>query len=69
VRLESGLMNQLLYPSEPPLPREGAVSAITVVYPEQDVAVFGWELNWMVVYFALSLIFAFALKKPFGVTI
>ena len=69
VRLEGSLVNQLLYPSEPPLPDEGPVSAITVAYPESDVAVFGWDLNWMVVYFALSLIFAFALRKPFGVTI
>jgi uncharacterized membrane protein (DUF106 family) len=69
VRLERTLLNQLLYPSEPPLPDGGAVSAITVAYEEQDVAMFGWEFNWMVWYFALSLLFAFVLKKPFGVTI
>lgn len=69
VRLDGGFVNQLLYPSEPPLPDEAPISAITVAYPEGDVDVFGWELNWMVVYFALSLIFAFALRKPFGVTI
>jgi uncharacterized membrane protein (DUF106 family) len=69
VRLEGSFWNQLLYPSEPPLPDEGPVSAITVAYREQDLAVFGWSLNWMVWYFALSLIFAFALRKPFGVTI
>lgn len=68
-RLDGSLLNQLLYPSEPPLPADGRVSAITVAYEEQDLSVFGWDLNWMVVYFALSLIFAFALKKPLGVTI
>jgi uncharacterized membrane protein (DUF106 family) len=69
VRLESGLVNQLLYPSEPPLAGSGAATAITVAYPEQDVEMFGIGLNWMVWYFALSLLFAFALRKPFGVTI
>jgi len=69
MRLESSLVNQVLYPSEPPLPSDGPVTAITVAYPEADVAFLGWELNWMVVYFALSLIFAFVLRKPFGVTI
>jgi uncharacterized membrane protein (DUF106 family) len=69
VRLKAGLVNQLLYPSERPLPGDGPVSAITVAYQERDVSVFGWDLNWMIVYFALSLIFAFALRKPFGVTI
>jgi uncharacterized membrane protein (DUF106 family) len=69
VRLESSFVNQLLYPSEAPLAADGPVSAITVGYAEQDVAVFGWSLHWMIVYVALSLIFAFALRKPFGVTI
>lgn len=69
VRVESGLMNQLLYPSEPPLPRDGSISEIAVAYEEQDLPVLGMNLNWMVVYFVLSLVFAFALKKPFGVTI
>ena len=69
VRLEAGFVNQLLYPSEPPLPDDAPVSAITMAYREQDLAVFGWSLNWMIWYFALSLIFAFALRKPFGVTI
>ena len=69
VRLEGDFINQLLYPSEPPLPDEAPISAITVTYADGNIDVFGWELHWMVVYFALSLIFAFALRKPFGVTI
>lgn len=69
VRTDGGLMNQLLYPSEAPLPGDGPVSAITVAYREADIPVFGWDLNWMVVYFALSLLFAVVLRKPFGVTI
>ncbi len=69
VRLEGGFVNQLLYPSEPPLPEDAPVTAIAVAYREQDLGVWGWSLNWMVWYFGLSLIFAFALRKPFGVTI
>ena len=69
LRVEAGILNQLLYPSESPLPGRGPVSAITVGYAEQDVPIFGVSLNWMVLYFALSLVFAFILRKPFGVTI
>jgi uncharacterized membrane protein (DUF106 family) len=69
MRLDTSIVNQFLYPSEPPLPDDAPVAAITVAYPEQDLEVFGWSLNWMVWYFGLSLIFAFALRKPFGVTI
>ena len=69
VRLEPGLLNQLLYPAESPLPADGAVASITVAYPETDVHVLGWDLHWMIVYFALSMVFAFALRKRFNVTL
>jgi uncharacterized membrane protein (DUF106 family) len=69
VRLEQGFVNQLLYPSEAPLPSSGPVSAISIAYPEREIDVLGWRIHWMIVYFALSMIFAFALRKPFNVTI
>lgn len=69
VRLERGFLNQLLYPAEPPLPAGAAVTAITLAYPERDVRVFGWDLHWMIVYFVLSMVFAFALRKRFNVTL
>ena len=69
VRLEPTLVNEVLYPAEDPLPGDGAVSAITVAYPESDVSVLGWPVNWLVLFFVLSVAFAFALRKPLGVTL
>jgi uncharacterized membrane protein (DUF106 family) len=69
LRLEPGFVNQLLYPAESPLPADGAVTSISVAYPEADVSVLGWDLHWMIVYFALSMVFAFALRKRFNVTL
>ena len=69
VRLDPAFMNQLLYPAEPPLPGNGAVTSITIAYPERDIPVLGFELHWLIVYFALSMIFAFALRKRFNVTL
>jgi hypothetical protein len=69
LRLESGLLNAMLYPSEAPLPRGSAMSAISIGYAEGTVNVIGWKLHWMIVYFALSIIFAFGLRKPFGVVL
>lgn len=63
-----GFLDELLYPAEPPLP-DGSFRSIAVNYPEVDVNVFGWEIHWMIVYFVLSIVFAFALKGPFKVTI
>jgi hypothetical protein len=64
-----GFLNQLLYPAEPALPSAGAIDAITVTYPETNINVFGFEIHWMIVFFVLSIVFAFALRGPFGVTL
>jgi uncharacterized membrane protein (DUF106 family) len=68
-RLQAGFVNEVLYPAEPPLPPASPITAISVGYPERDIDVFGWRMNWMIVFFVLSIVFAFALRKPFGVTI
>lgn len=68
-RLERGFLNQLLYPAEAPLPSGAAVTSISVGYPERAIPVFGTELHWLIVYFALSMVFAFALRKRFNVTL
>jgi len=64
-----GFWNELIYPAEPSLPSDGAIEAITVTYPDANIDVFGFELHWMIVYFVLSIVFAFILRGPFGVTI
>ena len=64
-------MDQLEWPSEPPLPTDGAIRRITLDYPEGTMALLGWSWQWsfawMVVFFVLTMVFAFALKKPMGV--
>jgi uncharacterized membrane protein (DUF106 family) len=69
IRPAASFTDQLLYPSEPPLPADSALSSLTVAYQDGNVDVFGWQLHWMIVYFALSIAFAFALRKPFGVVL
>jgi len=76
VRHQPDFLNQLLYPGEAPLPTESPVRSIEVAYPERVLDLFGYSLHavagipaWMIIYFVLSMIFAFALKGRFGVTI
>jgi hypothetical protein len=66
-RLSAGFLNEVLYPAEAPLPARGPVDAIRVAYPECDLDVFGWKLNWMLVFVVLSIVFAFVFRKPFAV--
>jgi hypothetical protein len=65
VRIEAGILNQLLYPAEDPLPADSPIESITLTYPDNVIAL-GVPL-WLIVFFVLSLVFAFALKKRFGV--
>ncbi len=69
VRHEPGFLNLLLYPAEAPLPRNGPLESIEVRYPEAQVGLAGFETHWMVIFFVLSIVFAFMLRKRFGVTI
>ncbi len=68
-RLKPGFLNSLLYPAEPSLPRDGAIIEIEVIYPTRAVGVLGFETDWLIVFFILTIALAFALKGRFGVTI
>jgi hypothetical protein len=69
VRVTQGLVSQLMYPAERPIPQGAAVTSISVRYAPGSVRVFGWELNWLLVFFVVSTIFALLLKKPLRVTV
>ena len=65
----SGLLWQLWFPQEAPLDAESPFEAIRIAYPESEVSFFGlFDLNWFLTFLLLSVVFAFALRKPLGVT-
>lgn len=66
-----GFWDQLIYPAEAPLPAGSPIDQISVDYPGADLGIVneGSEWLWMIVFFLLSVVFAFALRKPLGVTI
>lgn len=63
-----GIWEALLYPGESPL-RGGIIEAIEINYPDATIPVFGFGINWLVMFFVLSIAFGFALKGPLGVEI
>jgi len=69
VRTAPGLLSQLMYPAERPLPDGAEVTAISVRYPSRTIRILGWELPWLVVYFGFSMAFALVLRKPLDVTL
>jgi hypothetical protein len=63
------VLKQLLYPGEKPLPGDTPLVSIEVLYPSGGLPLFGLSVNWLVAYFALSIIFGFAFKRLFKVEI
>jgi hypothetical protein len=59
----------LLYPAEPPLPKDSPLHAITLSYPEATIDAGLVSAHWLIVFLVLSIVFAFALKKRLGVTL
>ena len=68
-RRVSGWLEGVFYPAEPVLSDGAPVAFIEVKYPALRLGCFGFRLHWMVPYFVLSAVFAFALRRPFKVVI
>ncbi len=64
-----GVLDQLLHPVEPPLPDGSILRSISVAYPERGIRIIGRDIHWTIVFLALTMIFAFALKGRFGVVL
>lgn len=68
-KVRGNLLAEVLNPGEAPLPSDSTLEAIEIVYPSKNMNFFGWQIHWLIVYFALSIIFGFALKGLFRVQI
>jgi uncharacterized membrane protein (DUF106 family) len=66
-RVEPSLVEQFLYPAEAPLPDDAPLRVMEVGYPEDPE--FLLMPRWMWIFFVLTIVFAFALRKPLKVTI
>ena len=64
-----GFQDQLLNPSESPLPAGSAIRAIEVLHPEAELRMGSARLHWLVVFLALSLGFGLILLKPLRMTV
>jgi hypothetical protein len=65
----AGLIGQIVYPAEAPLPSGSGITSIRVGYADADVSLLGFEMHWIIAFFILTMVFAFALAKPMGVKI
>ena len=69
VRAAAGVLDALLYPSEPPLPVDGPIVEASVKYRARAVAVGAWHFHWTIPYLVLSTVSALVLARRLGVTL
>jgi uncharacterized membrane protein (DUF106 family) len=69
LKVKRSFLDEVLYPGEKALPGESRIKAIEIVHPAKKLSLFGLRLHWLIAYLGLSIIFGFALKKPFRVEI
>lgn len=62
-------LDQVMYPTESPIKGQIPIRTIEIQYPTKSMNLFGWKIHWIIVYFALSIIFGFAFKGIFKVQI
>ncbi len=69
-RRRAAILDQLLYPAEPSLPRGGPIERIDVQYAAASISFFGLlDVHWLIAFLVLSIALAFALRSRFGVTL
>lgn len=67
-RQKNGFWLKLYYPFEPSLPADSAFAELRIKnYPHRELKVFGYEMHWLIILLIASILFGFALKKPFKV--
>jgi hypothetical protein len=66
---QSAFMPMLLAPGQTPLPEDSALKEINIALPPQEIKLLGWRVNWLVLFFIVSIIAGYSLKGVFRVEI
>lgn len=69
MRVGSRFLDAVLNPGERPLSRNTPIKTITIQYPRRSISIFGWHVHWIVIFFVLSIAFAYALKVPLRIEV
>lgn len=69
IRTGKSIWDKLLWPGEPPIPSSSIFQSVEINYPELPIYVFGFNINWLILFFVLSIVFGYAFKDLLGVEI
>ena len=68
-RTGRGLVGTLLYPGEPPIATGHSIEAVEIIYPPLELRMLGLDVDWLIAFLVLSMVFGFAFKGVLGVEV
>jgi len=68
-KVSPNLLQQVLYPAEKSFPKNLGIDYIEINYPSISYNLFGFQIHWLVIFFVVSILTGFLLKKVFRVEI
>jgi uncharacterized membrane protein (DUF106 family) len=69
LRLKPGFVNAWIAPAEEALPADSPIERLEIHYQTTDVDSVVKKVNWAIPFILISVVFAFAFRKQFGVTL
>jgi uncharacterized membrane protein (DUF106 family) len=69
VRLRGHFWDRMFSSDEPSLPENGSIDSISINYPDRNIEIAGYGMNWIWLFFILSMIAGFIFKEILGIQI
>ncbi len=69
VRLRDQFWRRVFSSAEPPLPNNSPIDSISIDYADREIAVAGYGMNWIWLFFVLSMVAGFIFKELLGIQI
>ncbi|MFY9559671.1 MAG: hypothetical protein WAQ52_05495 [Terriglobales bacterium] len=69
VRLRGHLWERMLTSAESAVPENSPVESIAINYPERNIEIAGYEMNWIWLFFIFSMIAGFIFKELLGIQV
>jgi len=69
VRLRGQFWRRMFTSAEPALPENSPIDSISINYPDRNIEIAGYGMNWIWLFFVLSMVAGFIFKELLGIQI
>ncbi len=69
VRLRGHFWERMFSSAEPALPENSPIESISINYPDRNIEIAGYGMNWIWLFFVLSMVAGFIFKELLGIQI